>query len=338
MTTSSSPFSAVVHQIPAVTPEKQFPEIDEEIKNWKIGYAIKKRQQHQLNMGNSPPLFEGSHISHQQDSENTSLAFDRRKSAVNMLAAQLSRNSVAANNNNNNNTAASGGAMTTMMMVGMIDTIRLSRAPDQVEISQFMNLNLPTSMQDRQVTNFEVRRLMQRSRAKKGSSLLRMTVSQDDDDDGEVNKNDYDQHQHHHQQQQQHADQNQRRRFSQEQDEKERKKRQQEILFGANSEKDEKKKRYSIVTKLEVMDSHVLYRKGHELNQMIRDAARARAKIFPLYQQDQQDRASSSLNQQSQRVQQSHRHHHHHAPPSDIQVWYHRLGMDPPPQNKVIKK
>lgn len=285
-------------QIPAVLPEKQFPEIADEIANWKIGYLVKRRNG------------DGSVMA-----DNTSLAFDRRK-----------RMPTTGNNVDGNDGAAGG----------FVDTIRMGRPRiDQVQISQFMHFNLPASMHDRQVTNFEVRRMMQRSRAKKGSSLFfgsHDLMNEDDDDVDDVGDGNAEQQQNHGI-----PDEDSSHNPKENDQEAYKRKIRREILYGrrktsptnaGSSPSPSSPSAISIITKLSVMDPQVVHRKGKELTEMIQDAARAKAAKIPF--PNDVDSADSSQKHASREGHHHHHHHRQHEKPSAIQVWYHRLGMELP--------
>lgn len=301
-----------VYQIPAVTPEQQFPEITQELENWKVGYLVKRRN------GDTSLM-----------SENTSLAFDRRKRMFSSTRGENNNNNNVDDENNNNTTTGAG----------FVDTIRMGRSRDQVHLSQFMHLNLPATMHDRQVTNFEVRRMMQRSRTSKLKQNNNEWDTSNNKNEGENRHTNNNTHE------------------GDDFDDEETKRRlRQEILFGrrkseASSSKNNNNNNnndsnytnqdssnknsasVSIVTKLSVMDPQVLHKKGKELTEMIQTASRIRAAQIPFAASFRNDDIDDSKNKGNaiavSTLHQPHRHRHHEKP-SDIQVWYHRLGMDPP--------
>ena len=180
-----------------------------------------------------------------------------------------------------------------------VDTIRLSVAPDQLAITSFMALRLPTSLHEKQVTNFEVRRLMQRAKGRRlvvsaesesasgpepNSGVVAGSGAEGSARGARVASSTADGHR-------------------------------GGSGDAANDERDgadsaEPPSATSHV--LSGMDAQVLQRKGAELTFMIRDAARERAVKMPL--PDRQEGRSAAAAAVDGR--------------KDIQRWYHRLGLE----------
>jgi hypothetical protein len=286
-----------VFQVAAVKPELQFPEIEHELNNWKVGELARRKKEND----DSPTSKLLLHAAAMNSS--------RRKSAAAAVGQKLFADKEKERKE-------------MLLSFGAIDTIRLNRAPDQVEINHFVQLHLPESMQERQVTNFEVRRMMQRSKAKTKRNHNDTIEDKNENEEaltqqqniGNINNN----------------------------------KRGILIQFKSPTELENAhaSKSTSILTKLSSIDSNVLQRKGHELQQMIREASRSRSEQFPLpaisvekrklrrmltkhqneestspindrrsLQKEDEERKLKRLEEQKSR---------------DIQLWYHRLGMEPP--------
>lgn len=192
-----------------------------------------------------------------------------------------------------------------------VDTIRLSAAPDQVQLNRFVALHTPASLHQKQLTNFEVRRLAQRTKAKPprfiratmgggGPSSTSPLRGAAEDAAGTGDRDDA------HFCADPHAGDEQRSSSSNAPSDSKnggRESRKPEALAGLNEQ--------------------MLSRKAAELQQMIRERARERAKEMPLPPRDGAIPATTTSARDSKPSPSR-------ARPTSLQQWYHRLGLEPP--------
>jgi hypothetical protein len=255
-TNNAAAAAGAVFQIPATMVEPQFPDVEEELKKWRLGDA-------------------------KRDSKARALA--RRESCANL------RDALSASNYTGGATGATGYRA---------DAIRLSAAQDQARLNRFIALHAPVSLHEKQLTNFEVRRLMQRTKGKPAYAQAATGDDQDDHDEQQQNKpDDVEQ-----QVQQQQA---------------------------RSSSKPLRVSRKPAV--LREMNEQCITRKGAELNQIIREAARDRAAQMPLPpKRDRTAAASSSPSAYDAALAKAGDEAGKAAIGKELRQWYHSLGLSPP--------
>lgn len=273
--------------------EPQLPDVEEELKKWRLGDATRDAKQR---------------------------ALSRHQSRAN-LAADLAAKNYGAGD-------ASSGTLASLR----VDTIRLSAAPDQQQLNRFVALHTPPSLHEKQLTNFEVRRLIQRTRGRPAYVVESTSALLPDENDGggEIS-----------------LLSPSRRRASrvaleeafQQQDEAEKNAIAAAVAVGSQSStprpsKEGKQRESKKPAVLEGLGEKLMARAGNQLNQMIREAARARSDKMPLPgATDRSHKQSAGGSKPSSPGLRK-------ASPAagkgaGLRHWYHSLGLEPPAKKAV---
>lgn len=254
--------------IPGVTVEQQFDDIEKELQTWRVGDA----------------MLDARARAAKRFGANAVAVRTRQLQLQQQFSSRTDANSIDKNNRDGGDDDVDDLSTSLAALASnTIDTIRLSKARDQRAIQMFLAQHLPTSLRQKQVTNFEVRRLMQRTRNNNCNNGAIGAIELE--------------------QRQQHRDGNDYNKFDDGTNNNNNNNSNNSTAASATSTTT----RTAVITSssptstiLAGIDRQVLARKSLELYQFVRESAQERARLMPLPPSERRKRRRNNNNDQLQ--------------------------------------